>query len=154
MTNTIHSIMQDMKWAQPGEAELFEKLVSMACPPKPRRRRVQTAKKCGAGIPACPSPGSTGRDACATMATFLEELIDACVLELHFPDEAKTKNLLFIDQVSELLTRTAGVPPALADIEDFVKTANAPTHPIRTQLARIESDSLDLFAVIKQEGRV
>jgi len=32
--------------------------------------------------------------------------------------------------------------------------ANAPEHPIRNQLIRLATDSPELFAVIKKEGRV
>ena len=39
-------------------------------------------------------------------------------------------------------------------IETFVATANDPKHLIRQAMERIESDSPDLFAVIKQEGNV
>ena len=45
------------------------------------------------------------------------------------------------------------------DIETFIATANAPSHPIRNQLLRLtaECDAAlapsNLFAVIKQEGR-
>jgi hypothetical protein len=71
---------------QPGEAELFEQLVAM----------VQTAKREGLDVPAA-CLRATHRQA------FLEELIDACVLELYFPEEAAAKDLCFIDQVAELL---------------------------------------------------
>lgn len=114
-----------------SEAALFEQLVAM----------VQTAK----------------RENLDVEAAFLEELIDACVLELYFPDEAKKRNLLFIDQVSGLLESCPSCKSRqknISDIEYFVSTVNAPTHPIRNQLLRLTADSPDLFAVIKQEGRV
>ena len=60
-----------------SEAVLFEKRVTMTCSLKPWRRRVQLAKREGMDIPAA----------------FLEKLIDACVLELYFPEEAATKDL-------------------------------------------------------------
>jgi adenine-specific DNA-methyltransferase len=120
---------------QPGEAELFEQLVAM----------VQTAKRETLDVPAA----------------FLEELIDACVLELYFPEEAVAKDLCFIDQVAELVgpMSPSGTPgedtrPTASDIETFVTIANAPTHPIRNQLLRLTADSPDLFAIIKQEGKV
>jgi hypothetical protein len=31
---------------------------------------------------------------------------------------------------------------------------NAPAHPIRNQLARLTADSPDLFAIIRQDGKV
>jgi len=114
------------KPAEP-EAELFEKLVSM----------VQLAKREGLDV----------------QAAFLEELIDACVLELYFPEEAAAKKLLFMDQVSTLLGKARSIATAKS-IESFYSTANDPKHPIRNQLIRLTADSPDLFAVIKQEGRV
>jgi hypothetical protein len=131
-----------------SEAVLFEKLVAM----------VQFAKREGMDLPAA----------------FLEELIDACVLELYFPEEAAAKNLQFIDQVSALLnvdaasSRIAHAKPTaphssatkleasstIAAIETFIATANDPAHPIRNQLLRLTADSPNLFAVIKREGKV
>ena len=58
---------------------LFEQLVAMACPPKPRRRRVQLAKRVGQAS-RLPVFGSK-RDACAT---FLEEWIGVYVSDLSF----------------------------------------------------------------------
>jgi len=109
-----------------SEATLFEELVSM----------VQFTKREGMEIPAA----------------FLEELIDACVLELYFPEEAAAKDLQFIDPVSDLLKGES--EPSQTFIETFVATANAPDHPIRNKLDRLIADSPDLFAVIKQEGQV
>lgn len=107
------------------EAEVFESLVAM----------MQLAKRKGNDVPAA----------------FLEELIDACVLELYFPEEAATKDLQFMDKVSDLFGGT-GFAPSVCDIENFVATANDPKHPIRNQLIRLTSHSSDLFAVIKREG--
>jgi len=42
----------------------------------------------------------------------------------------------------------------LSFFQTFGATANAPDHPIRNQLLRLTADSPDLFAVIKQEGKV
>ena len=101
----------------PAKAALFERRVAMACPPKTERRRVQLAKRSGADFLVCPSPESADRNVCAT---FLEELIDACVLavsdaqiisegnkakpgSLYFPQKAAAKDLLFMDKVSDLL---------------------------------------------------
>ena len=110
----------------PGsEAALFEKLVSM----------VQLSKREGLDV----------------AAAFLEELIDVCVLELYFPEEAADKDLLFMDQVLSLLGGV-GSTPSVSDIETFVATANAPRHPIRNQLLRLAADSPDLFAVIRKKG--
>jgi hypothetical protein len=110
-----------------SDVDLFEQLVPM----------VQKAKQEGADVEAA----------------FLEELIDACVLEMYFPDEASEKELLFFGEVSELLASTS-LPSSISDIEKFVNTANEPAHPIRNQLIRLTASSPDLFAVIKQEGEM
>jgi adenine-specific DNA-methyltransferase len=81
-------------------------------------------------------------------AAFLEDLIDACVLESYFPEEASAKNLCFIDQTLSLLSVKSH------DIQSFIQTINAPSHPIRNQLLRLTADSPELFGVIKEEGRV
>ncbi len=124
---------------------LFEQLVMM----------VQMAKREGLDIEA----------------VFLEELIDACVLELYFPEEAAAKDLQFMDQVSVLLnvpqaSRLPAPAPSAhrssatkleassTKTKTFVATANDIEHTIRNQLLRLTADSPDLFAVIKQEGRV
>jgi len=86
-------------------------------------------------------------------AAFLEDLIDACVLESYFPEEAATKKLLFIDQTLSLLAGHSDTDN-LDEIQSFIKTINAPAHPIRNQLLRLTTESPDLFGVIKQEGRV
>ena len=112
------------------EVGLFEKLVPM----------VQFAK----------------REKLDASSVFLEELIDACVLELYFPEEAMDKDLLFMTEVATLLS--GGVASGLVvdkeAIEIFVATANAPEHLIRNRLLRLTADSPDLFAVIKNEGKV
>ena len=146
-----------------SEAALFKKRDAMACPPKPRSRLVQLAKREGKAsrLPFSESK----RDACAI---FFEELIDACVLELYFPEEAAAKDLQFMDKTAGLLSvdamlsshsasarltqRDEGVASTISDIENFVATA--PSHPIRNQLLRLTADSPNLFAVIKQEGAV
>jgi hypothetical protein len=79
---------------------------------------------------------------------FLEDLIDACVLESYFPEEAVSKKLQFIDQT---LTLLSGEPE---NIESFIQTVNAPRYPIRNQLLRLTAESSDLFGVIKEEGKV
>jgi adenine-specific DNA-methyltransferase len=127
---------------------VLEKLVAMACPPKPRRRRVQFAKKSGADFPVCPSRKSADRNVCAT---FLEELIDACVLELYFPDEALGKDLQFITATAVCLEKRIGLESEKS-IREFIGHCIA--RSLGEKLARLESDSSDLFAVIKQEGKV
>ena len=86
-------------------------------------------------------------------AVFLEELIDACVLELYFPEEAASNDLQFIDKVADLL-EGSGAVSTISTIETFVAIANDSKHPIRNQLLRLTADSPDLFAVIRKEGKV
>ncbi|MBN2702699.1 MAG: Eco57I restriction-modification methylase domain-containing protein [Pontiellaceae bacterium] len=117
-----------------SEAELFEQLVAM----------VQTAKK----VDHASRLIEHKRDACAT---FLEELIDACVLELYFPEEALEKDLQFITDTAICLEKTIG-SVSEASIREFIEHCTA--RKIGDKLARLESSSPDLFAVIKQEGKV
>jgi len=91
-------------------------------------------------------------------AAFLEELIDACVLEIYFPKEALSKNLLFMEKVNEILDvlcpSCSSLPLSVSTIESFNEIASDPKHPIRNQLIRLVTDSPKLFAVIKKEGKV
>ena len=136
-----------------SEAALFEQWVTM----------VQLSKKVGQ---------ASSLSAPQSQATFLEELIDACVLELYFPEEASAKDLRFMDQVSALLNvpQASRLPTSAEqgrrdacdtispDIKSFVATA--PSHPIRNQLLRLTAECesahapSNFFAVIKQEGTV
>lgn len=93
------------------------------------------------------------RESMAVESAFLEELIDACVLELYFPEEAADKDLQFMKQTATLL-KSSSSGESRQNIESFVAVANDPNHLIRNRLDRILSDSPDLFAVIKREGEV
>ena len=86
-------------------------------------------------------------------AMFLESVIDACVLELYLSDEAKSKDLGFMQKTASVIDSLSSVED-VKSIEKFMEKANNPTHPIRNQLMRLTIDSPDLFAVIKEEGRV
>jgi len=108
-----------------SEAALFEQLVAM----------VQQAKRENLDVPAA----------------FLEELIDACVLELYFPKESAAKDLQFITATAICLEKTLA-PLSEAGIRDFVGLCSA--RGLGEKLNRLETDSPDLFAVIKQEGKV
>jgi len=114
-----------------GDASLFEPLVSL----------VQFARKIGDEM----------------RATFLEDLIDACVMECYFRDHMAERDLLFHDQLRPLLTDydpKAKSESQTSFLRGFYETVNAPAHPIRNQLIRLSADSPDLLAVIKQEGAV
>lgn len=123
-----------------GQAALFERLVPL----------VQLAKRIGEDIPA----------------SFLEDLIDACVMECYFREHMAERDLLFHDTLAPLLasveqTFLSASPSFNTDrnvcatfLTHLHQTLNAPSHPIRNRLLRLTADSPDLLAVIKQEGRV
>lgn len=119
---------------QPGEAEIFGKLVAM----------VQAAKK----VDHASRWMESKRDACAT---FLEELIDACVLELYFPDECAAKDLRFITDTAVCLEKTIGLESETA-IREFIGHCTA--RGLGKKLNRLEAASPDLFFIIKKEGKV
>lgn len=113
------------------QAALFEKLVSM----------VQSAKR-------------IGEDAAAG---FLEDLIDACVMECYFREHMAQRDLLFLD---DLVPQLAAYNPAALEsqqrefIAQLYRTLNAPSSKIRNHLLRVSADSPELLAVIKEEGAV
>lgn len=90
-------------------------------------------------------------------AAFLEDLIDACVMECYFREHMTERDLLFHDTVAPFLD---AYNPAVSEAQqrDFLSRLyailNAPRHPIRNRLLRLTADSPDLLAVIKAEGRV
>ena len=88
---------------------------------------------------------------------FLEDLIDACVMESYFREHMAERDLLFHDTVAPHLAASA--PEASASQQrDYLthlhQTLNAPSHPIRNRLLRLTADSPDLLAIIKAEGKV
>lgn len=93
------------------------------------------------------SPGATA---------FLEKIINACVMECYFRDHMAERDLLFIDTLAPYLEKfDTNVSPEeqAAFAEHLYKTLNEPKHPIRNRLDRLTTDSPDLLAVIKAEGR-
>ena len=90
-------------------------------------------------------------------AQFLEELIDACVMECYFWDHMAERDLLFLDDLRPHLANydaSASDSKQTEFLEHFYRTLNAPDSPIRNRLLRLTADSPDLLAVIKQEGKV
>ena len=89
-------------------------------------------------------------------AAFLEDLIDACVMESYFRSPMAERDLLFHDTVTPHLAADAPEASA-ARRRDFLthlhQTLNAPSHPIRNRLLRLTADSPVLLAVIKAEGK-
>lgn len=90
-------------------------------------------------------------------ANFLEEVIDACVMEIYFAEHMAERDLGITAHVANLFTPLNGQetpsdhPQTLLD---FYATANDSKHPIRNMLLRIPLDSPELLAVIQREGAV
>jgi hypothetical protein len=88
---------------------------------------------------------------------FIENLIDACVMECYFYQHMEERDLLFHADTNQLLFK---YNPDLSEAEQtsfldaFYQTANAPDHPIRNRLLRLTADSPDLLAIIKEYGKV
>ena len=113
------------------QVDLFEKLVSM----------VQFAKN--------------QTDTYGVQTEFLENLIDACVMECYFHDHMRDRNLLFHAGTAQLVRAYDSQSSAhnqTAFLSNFHRTANAPDHPIRNRLLRLSAESPDLLAVIRENG--
>lgn len=133
-TYEVRKIFMDairVKKPTPEQAALFEKLVPM----------IQLAKAIGE----------------ETSGQFLEDLIDACVMECYFREHMAERDLLFIDDLSPLL---GGYDPVATEalqgnfLTHLYRTLNAPDAKIRNRLLRLTADSPELLGVIKEEGRV
>ena len=88
---------------------------------------------------------------------FLEDLIDACVMECYFRDHMAELDLLFLDDLAPLLENYDSSATEIQQaefLENLYQTLNAPESPIRNRLLRLTADSPDLLAIIKQEGAV
>ena len=88
---------------------------------------------------------------------FLDDLIDACVMELYFRDHMAERDLLFLDDLAPHLAAynsDATESQQRVFIEQLHRTLNAPESTIRNRLLRISADSPDLLAVIQREGKV
>ncbi len=113
------------------QAILFEQLIPL----------IQLAKRRGEGA----------------IAQFLEDLIDACVMECYFREHMAERDLLFLNDLNPHL---ASWDPKASEAEqrDFLanlhSTLNAPASKIRNRLLRLTADSPDLLAIIKEEGKV
>ncbi len=115
-------------------------------------------------------------------STFLEDLIDACVMECYFREHMLQRDLLFHDDVAQILEESHTKARSheggkgkgiISDSENLRASASShenssevssenlrafvascETSPIRNRLLRLTADSPDLLAVIKEEGRV
>jgi adenine-specific DNA-methyltransferase len=76
---------------------------------------------------------------------FLEDLIDACVMESYFREHMAPHLAAYAPEGSAAQQR---------DFTHLHQTLNAPSHAIHNRLLRLTADSPDLLAIIKQEGRL
>lgn len=92
----------------------------------------------------------------AVTSVFLEDLIDACVMECYFYDHMLERDLLFLDDLAPHLAVYASDASDSHQrdfIAQFYHALNAPASKIRNRLLRISADSPDLLAIIKGEGK-
>jgi adenine-specific DNA-methyltransferase len=93
----------------------------------------------------------------SALPQFLDDLIDACVMECYFREHMAERDLLFHETVAPLL---AAYDPGASEakqsefLSDLHHTLNSPSSKIRNRLLRLTADSPDLLAVIKAEGRI
>lgn len=90
-------------------------------------------------------------------AAFLEEVMDACVMEVYFSQHMAEQQLGLLAHVTPLIASVNLQAPQAQLTQaalDFFDIANDSKHPIRNILIRIPADSPDLLAVIQREGKV
>jgi adenine-specific DNA-methyltransferase len=93
----------------------------------------------------------------STASQFLEDLIDACVMECYFHDHMAERDLLFLDDLGHHLANydpTASEKDLCEFLTQFYGILNAPSSKIRNRLLRLTADSPDLLGVIKAEGNL
>lgn len=140
-TYEVRKIFMDkipIKKPTASQAALFEALVPM----------VQATKA---------KSQTSGNAELQSVAAFLEQVIDACVMEVYFADHMAQQRLGITAHVTPLLQDTnATTPPAqqVTAAQQFYAQANDSKHPIRNILIRIPVDSPDLLSVIQREGAV
>ncbi|MDO9119523.1 MAG: TaqI-like C-terminal specificity domain-containing protein [Nitrospira sp.] len=120
-----------IKSPHPIALRIFEKVVPL----------IQFAKRIGEEAPA----------------QFLDDLIDACVMECYFREHMAERDLLFLEDLAAPLAAyepTASEAQQREFLAHLHRTLNATSSKIRNRLLRITADSPDLLAVIKNEGRV
>lgn len=86
-------------------------------------------------------------------AVFLEDLIDACVMESTFREHMAERDLLFHDTVAQTIL-SGSFPSDPQTGLSALLSLNAPSHPIRKRRLRLTAESPDLLAVIQAEGKV
>lgn len=97
--------------------------------------------------------------ACTTsnsgMQNFIDELVDACVMECYFPYHMQEHDLIFIKDISAQIREfnpESSEEEQLEFLIHFYQTSNEPDHPVRNRLLRLTADSPNLLAVIKGSG--
>ena len=127
-----------IKKPTPAQVSIFEALVPMVQAAKQKFQRV-------------------GDTSLQNAASFLEEVIDACVMEVYFSDHMAEKKLSLIEHVTSLLggfSASASKGDQAQEALRFYELANGSKHPVRNILIRIPVDSPELLAVIQKEGAV
>lgn len=98
---------------------------------------------------ASTTPGSA-------ITQFLEDLIDACVMECYFREHMADRNLLLLDDLASHLGAYDSADTDARQREflaSLLRTLNAPSSKIRNRLLRLTSESPELLAVIKEERK-
>ena len=139
------------------------------------RRREEEKSKTEFSSPVFLRSFAASRETSFTRPVFLEDLIDACVMESYFREHMAERDLLFHDTVAPHL---AAYDPAASEVKqrDFLTHhwermkyeggmmnwgswsgafSSFIIHPSTfLPLLRLTADSPDLLAIIKQEGKV
>jgi adenine-specific DNA-methyltransferase len=125
----------------------FEKLVVLK-PTAEQRRAFEML------VPLVQLAKGGGGDAAAQ---FLEDLIDACVMECYFRDHMGERDVLFLDELVPHLDayeRIVGESKQQEFLVGLYRSLNAPDAKVRNRLLRLTADSPQLLGAIKEEGRV
>ena len=88
----------------------------------------------------------------SALAHFLEDLIDACVMECYFGEHMAERDLLFLEDLAPHLVahdRNASEAQQRRFLVQLHGTLNNPSSTIRNRLLRLTADSPELLAVIK-----
>ena len=93
----------------------------------------------------------------AGISGFLDDLIDACVMECYFREHMAERDLLFLDELAPHLADYRPDAPE-SQQRDFIVQLhgklNSPSSIVRNRLLRISADSPNLLAVIKEGGNI
>jgi len=93
----------------------------------------------------------------SVMAAFLEELIDACVMELYFTDLMAKHGLSLMAEVTKIISpfrKNASEATKERQIRSFFEQAADPRRVIAKRLAKLKTDAPKELKVIREEGKV